>query len=109
MRPRVDLRRHVNRAVAADAHYRSWFEQRFVEDGIGHVPQDAGQAAQRYEHVRGALYAVLGHRVPWRRRPPVPDEHPPQGSALYAVLGSPVIAGGGCQASARYPRQGSAP
>lgn len=72
----------MNRAVAADAHYRSWFEQRFVEDGIGHVPQDPGQAAQRYEHVRGALYAALG---------------------------SPVIAGGGCQASARYPRQGSAP
>ncbi|MFD5338897.1 alpha/beta hydrolase family protein [Streptomyces hawaiiensis] len=27
--PLVDLRRHVNRAVVADARYRSWFEQRF--------------------------------------------------------------------------------
>ncbi|MFJ1959808.1 S9 family peptidase [Streptomyces massasporeus] len=28
--PLVDLRHHVNRAVAADPHYGSWFEQRFA-------------------------------------------------------------------------------
>jgi fermentation-respiration switch protein FrsA (DUF1100 family) len=114
----------VDRAVAADAHYRSWFEQRFAlapdavdphpvfdperlsatgdrpvflihgdqdevvdgedtaraaararargrpwtlirEDGIGHVPRNAEQAARRYEHVRGALGP--GPQAPVRR------------------------------------------